>query len=69
MRMKKLILCQGEAKTLKNGQKRTKNGYCVNSPLDKQNQINIAWIPEHAGVHRNKVADYVAKSGSIKNTW
>ena len=33
MRMKKRILCQGEAKTLKNGRKRTKNGYCVNSPI------------------------------------
>ena len=32
--------------------------------LDKQNHINILWIPEHAGVHLNKVTDYVAKSGS-----
>ena len=32
--------------------------------LGKQNHINIAWIPGHAGIHRNKVADYVAKSGS-----
>ena len=32
--------------------------------LGKQNHINIAWIPGHAGVNRNKVADYVAKSGS-----
>ena len=32
--------------------------------LDKQNHINIAWIPEQAGVHHNKVADYEAKSGS-----
>ena len=35
MRMKKRILCQGEAKTLKNGRKRMKNGYCVNLPLDR----------------------------------
>ena len=32
--------------------------------LAKQNHVNIAWIPEHAGVHGNKVTDYVAKSGS-----
>ena len=32
--------------------------------LHKQNHINIAWIPEHAGVHLNKVTDYVAKSVS-----
>ena len=30
----------------------------------KQNQVSIAWIPEHAGVHGDEVADYVAKSGS-----
>ena len=36
MRMKKRIVCQGEAKTQKNGRKRTKNGYCVNSPLGYQ---------------------------------
>ena len=32
--------------------------------LRKQNHISIAWIPGHAGIHGNKVADYVAKSGS-----
>ena len=32
--------------------------------LGKQNHVNIAWIPGHAGVHGNEVADYVAKSGS-----
>ena len=32
--------------------------------LGKQNHISIAWIPGHAGVHGNEVADYVAKSGS-----
>ena len=32
--------------------------------LGKQNHVSIAWIPEHAGVHGNEVADYVAKSGS-----
>ena len=32
--------------------------------LGKQNHVSIAWIPGHAGVHVNKVADYVAKSGS-----
>ena len=30
----------------------------------KQNHVSIAWIPGHAEVHGNKVADYVAKSGS-----
>ena len=34
MRMKKRMLFQRKAKTLKNGRKRAKNGYCVNSPLD-----------------------------------
>ena len=32
--------------------------------LRKQNHVSIAWIPGHAGVHGNEVADYVAKSGS-----
>ena len=32
--------------------------------LGKQNHISVAWIPGHAGVHGNEVADYVAKSGS-----
>ena len=32
--------------------------------LSKQNHVSIAWIPEHAGVHDNEVADYVAQSGS-----
>ena len=32
--------------------------------IGKQNHVSIAWIPGHAGVHGNKVADYVAKSGS-----
>ena len=32
--------------------------------LGKQNHVSIAWIPGHAGVHGNKVADYPAKSGS-----
>ena len=32
--------------------------------LGKQNHVSIAWIPGHAGVHGNKAADYVAKSGS-----
>ena len=33
--------------------------------LGKQNQhVSIAWIPGHAGVHGNEVADYVAKSRS-----
>ena len=39
MRMKKRILFQGEAKTLKNGRKRTKNGYCVNSPLARNQDL------------------------------
>ena len=32
--------------------------------LGKQNHVSITWIPGHAGVHGNEVADYVAKSGS-----
>ena len=28
--------------------------------LGKQSHVNIAWIPGHAGVHSNEVADYVA---------
>ena len=32
--------------------------------LGKQIHISMAWISGHAGVHGNKVADYVAKSGS-----
>ena len=32
--------------------------------LGKQNHDNIAQISGHAGVHGNKVTDYVAKSGS-----
>ena len=32
--------------------------------LGKQNHVGIVWLPGHAGVHGNKVADYVAKSGS-----
>ena len=32
--------------------------------LGKQNHVSIAWIPGHAGVHSNEVANYVAKSGS-----
>ena len=31
--------------------------------MGKQNHVSIAWIPGHAGVHGNEVADYVAKSG------
>ena len=32
--------------------------------LGKQNHVSIAWIPGHAGVHGNEVADYLAKLGS-----
>ena len=32
--------------------------------LGKQNHVSITWIPVLAGVHGNKVADYVAKSES-----
>ena len=37
--------------------------------LGKQNHVSIAWIPGHAGVRGNKVADYLAKSGFKKNAW
>ena len=39
---------------------------CIRSlnHLGKQNHVSIDWIPGHAGVHGNKVADYLAKSGS-----
>ena len=39
---------------------------CIGSlnQLRKQNHVCIAWIPGHAGVHGNEVADYLAKSGS-----
>ena len=30
----------------------------------KQNHVSIAWIPAHAKIHGNEVADYLAKSGS-----
>ena len=32
--------------------------------LGKQNHVSIVWIPGHAGIHGNEVADYLAKSGS-----
>ena len=32
--------------------------------LRTQNHVSIAWIPGHARVHGNEVADYRAKSGS-----
>ena len=32
--------------------------------LRKQNHVSIAWIPGHAGVRGNEVANYLAKSGS-----
>ena len=32
--------------------------------LSKQNRVSTAWIPGHAEVHGNEVADYLAKSGS-----
>ena len=30
--------------------------------LGKQSHVSLAWIPGHAGVHGNEVADYVTKS-------
>ena len=36
---------------------------CLNQ-LGKQNHVSIVWIPGHAGVHGNEVADHLAKSGS-----
>ena len=32
--------------------------------LGKQSHVSIAWIPGHAGVYGNEVADYLAESGS-----
>ena len=32
--------------------------------LGKQNRVSIAWIPGHAGVYGNEVADHLANSGS-----
>ena len=32
--------------------------------MGKQNHVSIAWIPAHAGIHNNEVADYLAKSES-----
>ena len=32
--------------------------------LGKQNHVSITWIPGHAGVHGDEVADYLAKSES-----
>ena len=32
--------------------------------ISKQNHVSIAWIPGHADVHGNEVADNAAKSGS-----
>ena len=32
--------------------------------VGKQNHVSIAWIPQHAGVHGNEGADYLAKSRS-----
>ena len=39
---------------------------CIRSlnQLGKENHVSIAWIPGHAVGHGNKVADYLAKSGS-----
>ena len=31
--------------------------------MGKQNHVSIAWIPGHAGVYGNEMADYAAKSG------
>ena len=54
MRMKKRILCQGEAKTSKNGRKRTKNGYCVNSPLWFAQLEHVTLFPGAIGCKRFK---------------
>ena len=35
--------------------------------LGTQNHVSVAWIPGHARVHGNEVADYLAKSRS--NAW
>ena len=40
------------------------NGIRNLNQLGNQNHVSIAWMPGHARVHGNKVADYVAKSGS-----
>ena len=36
--------------------------------LGKKKHVSFAWIPGHAGVHGNEMADYVAKSGSKSKT-
>ena len=55
--IKALIKCTVTSITLLN---------CIRNlnQLGKQNHVSIAWIPGHAGVHGNEVADYLAKSGS-----
>ena len=55
--IKALIKCTATSITVLN---------CITNliQLGKQNHVSIAWIPGHAGVHGNEVADYVAKSGS-----
>ena len=53
MRMKKRILCQGEAKTQKNGRKRTKNGYCVNSSLANFNTLRVYTVTHNLIAEEN----------------
>ena len=55
--IKPLIMCTVRSITVLN---------CIRNPkqLGKQKHASIAWIPVHAGVHGNKVADYLAKSRS-----
>ena len=55
--IKSLIKCTATSITVLN---------CIRNlnQLRKKNHVSIAWIPGHARVHGNEVADYVAKSGS-----
>ena len=55
--IKPLIQCTATSITVLN---------CIRNlnQLGKQNDVSIAWIPGHAGVHGNEVAGYLAKSGS-----
>ena len=65
MGMKKRILFQKEAKTLKNGRKRKKNGYCVNSPLEFYvENLGLGYFPVGIDV---TICDLTEENGAIVN--